>query len=82
MWNEPFNRRRRIREYDEIVQIIASGRSKIDQKDINSELMSLWDAGLITDKNGKYKNGKAPKTEDDVSGSPEPKSRRTLKIIG
>ena len=38
--------------------------------------MSLWDAGLITDKNGKYKNGKSV----DENDSPKPKDRRTIKV--
>ncbi len=87
MWNDSFNnsfsrRRRNVREYDEIVEIIASGRTKIMQKDINSQLMELWDAGLIADKDGKYKNGKATDvSEDDVEGSTEPRYRKILRIM-
>lgn len=77
MWDDTFNRRKKlVKEYFEIIEIIASGRSKISEKDINSELMSLWDAGLITDKNGKYKNGKSV----DENDSPKPKDRRTIKV--
>ena len=85
MWNtEPFSRRRRRsnREFMEIAEIVASGRNKISKVDISSEMMSLWDAGLITDKDLKYKSGKQFSTdEDDTSGSSGPKYRKILKIM-
>ncbi len=85
MWNDnnSFKQYRRPnREIIEIIEIIVSGRRKISEKDISSEMMGLWDAGLITDKDGKYKNGKSFNAdEDDSSGSDELKYRRMLKIM-
>lgn len=86
MRNEGFRKYKRpIREYAEIVEIISSGRKKICQKDINSELFLMWDAGLITGKNGKYKNGSLAKPgndgDDSISDSDGPKFRRRLKIF-